>query len=322
LDGIYEKTINDARKAAEVHRQVRKYIQGWVQPGMKMIDIVEELESRVRLLVEANGLAQGTAFPTGCSLNHCAAHWTPNPGDKTVLQKSDVVKFDFGVHVNGRIIDSAWTMCFEEQYNPLLTAVRAATNAGIKTAGIDMRLGDIGAAIQEVMESHEVELGKKTYRVKCVKNLNGHTIDLYTIHGGKTVPCIKTQDNTKMEEHEFYAIETFGTTGSGTVRDDTDCSHYMKSKDAPLSKFVKHPGGRKLLTVIEKNFGGLAFCRRYLDRIGEKSHLVALSNLVREGFVDDYPPLVDSKGSFVAQFEHTMVLRGTHKEILSRGDDY
>ena len=33
----------------------------------------------------------------------------------------------------------------------------------VQEAGIDVRLGDVGAAIQEVMESHEVELGGKTF---------------------------------------------------------------------------------------------------------------------------------------------------------------
>jgi len=45
----------------------------------------------------------GLAFPTGCSLNHCAAHYTPNAGDKTVLQYDDVCKIDFGTHVNGKV---------------------------------------------------------------------------------------------------------------------------------------------------------------------------------------------------------------------------
>lgn len=72
---------------------------------------------------------------------------------------------DFGTQVNGRIIDSAFTVAFNPRYNPLLEAVREATNTGIKTAGIDVRLCDVGEAIQEVMESHEVELDGKTYQV-------------------------------------------------------------------------------------------------------------------------------------------------------------
>lgn len=42
----------------------------------------------------------GIAFPTGCSLNWVAAHWTPNAGDKTVLQYDDVMKLDFGTQVS------------------------------------------------------------------------------------------------------------------------------------------------------------------------------------------------------------------------------
>jgi methionyl aminopeptidase len=55
-------------------------------------------------------------------------------------------------------------------------------------------LSDIGAAIQEVMESYEVDIGGKTYRVKSVKNLNGHSIGPYHIHGGKSVPIVKNGD--------------------------------------------------------------------------------------------------------------------------------
>ena len=45
-----------------------------------MVDLCETLEDSVRQLIEANGLKAGVAFPTGCSLNHVAAHWTPNKG--------------------------------------------------------------------------------------------------------------------------------------------------------------------------------------------------------------------------------------------------
>jgi len=77
--------FNDLRQAAEVHRQVRMYAQRTIKPGMKMIDIVELIENATRALVEEEGLTRGIGFPTGVSLNHCAAHYTPNAGDKTGL---------------------------------------------------------------------------------------------------------------------------------------------------------------------------------------------------------------------------------------------
>jgi methionyl aminopeptidase len=48
-----------------------------------------------------NELQAGIGFPTGCSVNHVAAHYTPNPGDNTVLQYGDVMKVDFGTQIEG-----------------------------------------------------------------------------------------------------------------------------------------------------------------------------------------------------------------------------
>lgn len=309
------------RRAAEVHRQVRQYVQTIIKPGMKMIDIANIIESSVTKLVEADGLKSGFGFPTGLSLNNCAAHWTPNPGDKTILKEDDVLKVDFGVHVNGRIIDSAFTLTWNPRYDKLLEAVKEATNTGIKTAGIDVMLGEVGEAIQEVMESYEVELDGKVYPVKCIQNLNGHSILPYVIHGGKSVPIIKRYDPTRMEENEVFAIETFGSTGKGYVNEDLDCSHYHRLPDAPHVA-IRNNNTRALLSFINKTFDSLPFCRRWLEDGGQTRHLLSLKQLVDAGIVMDHPPLCDIKGSYTAQFEHTIVLKPTCKEILSRGDDY
>lgn len=82
------------------------------------------------------------------------------------------------------------------------------------------------------------------------------------------------------------------------------------------------PRAKHLLNVINENFGTLAFCRRWLDRLGESKYLMALKNLCDLGIVDPYPPLCDIKGSYTAQFEHTILLRPMCKEVVSRGDDY
>jgi hypothetical protein len=72
--------------------QVRAYIHKIAKPGILMTELCETLENSVRLLIKENGMEAGIAFPTGCSLNYVAAHWTPNAGDKTVLQYDDVMK--------------------------------------------------------------------------------------------------------------------------------------------------------------------------------------------------------------------------------------
>jgi methionyl aminopeptidase len=100
-----------------------------------------------------------------------------------VLQQGDVLKVDIGVHVKGRILDSAFTLIFEPTYEKLIEAVKAATDSGVRVsgaviisfevlliffyqpqeAGIDARLGELGAVIQETMESYEVEVNGKIY---------------------------------------------------------------------------------------------------------------------------------------------------------------
>lgn len=282
LDNLNSDFLNDYRHAAEVHRQTRQWAQRNIKPGQTLTEIANGIEDSVRALTGHQGLEEGDAliagmgFPTGLSINHCAAHYTPNAGNKMVLQQDDVMKVDIGVHVNGNIVDSAFTIAFNPQYDPLLEAVKAATNAGVREAGIDARVGEIGAVIQEVMESYEVEINGTTYPVKPIRNLNGHTILPYSIHGTKSVPIVKSNDMTKMEEGDVFAIETFGSTGNGYVHEDGEVSHYAKRRDAPKVD-LRLSSAKSLLNVINKNFGTLPFCRRYLDRLGQEKYLLGVS---------------------------------------------
>lgn len=155
---------------------------------------------------------------------------------------------------------------------------------------------------------------------------------------------MKNDDQTKMEEGEYFAIETFGSTGRGKVIEQGECSHYARMVDAPHvplryvflpdvewtqksrlfidSRLYRLTSAKSLLKSINKNFGTLPFCRRYLERAGESKYLLAvrssisrmpravltssiakqLNHLVSQGIVQDYPPLCDVRGSMTAQF--------------------
>lgn len=75
------------------------------------------------------------------------------------------------------------------------------------------------------------------------------------------------------------------------------------------------------LMLIDRADDLLDVCR-YLDRVGESKYQMALKSLCDNGVVTSYPPLCDQRGSYVAQFEHTIYLHPHKKEVLSRGDDY
>eukprot|EP00914_Ancora_sagittata_P019294 GHVO01038548.1.p1 GENE.GHVO01038548.1~~GHVO01038548.1.p1 ORF type:complete len:223 (-),score=28.16 GHVO01038548.1:88-708(-) len=205
-------------------------------------------------------------------------------------------------------------------YDPLIMASKEATQAGLKAAGIDAIFDEVGGVIEEVISSYEVEIKGKTYKVKPVRNLSGHTIEPYKIHAGKSLPIIANGDMSRMEEGEVYAIETFATTGKGFVNEDGECSHYARLPDVRPQLRLK--AAKSLLHGIDQHFGSLPFCRRWLDDIGMTRTGVCLKSLVDAGAVQDYPPLVDAPWSFVSQSEHTIVMRPTCKEVVSRGDDY
>lgn len=334
MERLSEDDYKDFRKAAMVHKQVRKYSQSQLKPGVNLFDFCQDLEDRVRILIEEQGPDQGMGFPCGVSINNVAAHFTPNPGDDPVIVKEgDVIKVDFGTQCHGNIIDCAYTVAFQEKFDPLLEAVKETTNLGLKMAGIDARLDEIGAAIEECMLSHEITLDGQTHQILPVANLSGHNMNKWMVHSGKSVPLVKGGEKIRMEEGEIFAIETFGSTGRGEVTDlEGQTSHYMVAEDGYAN--LRLESARKLLNHLKKTFKTLAFCPRFIDRPDggskflwgengrQKNYRGALKSLCDNGVVVPYPPLADIKGSYVAQWEHTVLLRPTCKEVVSRGDDY
>lgn len=97
---------------------------------------------------------------------------------------------------------------------------------------------------------------------------------------------------------------------------------------------IKNSKARVLYAHINKTFSSLAWCPRWLDRPDggsatihkqngkQENYQAALDYLCDQGIIDRYPPLVDIPNSYVAQYEHTLLLRPTCKEVLSRGDDF
>jgi methionyl aminopeptidase len=158
--------------------------------------------------------------------------------------------------------------------------------------------------MQEVMESYEIVLNNKTIPVKAVRNITGHNILRYKIHGDKQVPFVKTRTAQRMEEGDVFAIETFGTTGHGVLRDAAGVYGYGRNEHVG-SGGLRSPSAKALLRTIEENFGTLVFAKRYVERLpGVKNLELGMRELVRYRVVETYAPLVDTKGSYIAQFEH------------------
>ena len=106
--------------------------------------------------------------------------------------------------------------------------------------------------------------------------------------------CIFSRKINIFTKFFSFAIETFGSTGKGYVHDDMETSHYMKNFDLHDEHIpLRLARSKKLLNTINKNFGTLAFCRRWLDRLGESKYLMSLKDLCDKDIVTPYPPLCD-----------------------------
>ena len=314
----------DHMVSGQIHKKVRKYIKDdLLKPNVKLIDLANGIENKIKELTNydpANPLAGGVAFPTGLSVNQCAAHWTPNPGDTTqTLGTDDLIKIDWGVHVNGYITDGAFSFSFNDKFDPLIKASEEATHNAMKMAGPGASLGEIGKVTQEIIESYEIELDGKTVALKSIGDLSGHQIGRYQIHCGKPVPNVlweplMNNPMYKMREGEVYAIETFPSTGSGVINEDSNpnnCSHYMANYNNHLKYNDDIVNQSKYTVDMNSRFKTLAFCKRWMDneKMYDSSTQKKFENVVNEKMYEPYPPLYDSQtGAYVAQTEHTVFI--------------
>jgi methionyl aminopeptidase len=325
------------RKASVVHKIVRNEIRKKLIHDTKIKDLVEYTENRIISLLgyDRNTYFKqknpsGIAFPVGVSINDTIAHNSALLKDDRKIEEGDVVKFDFGVHVEGCIIDSAFTHIVgakeDDPYNELLNASKDATYSAIAMSGPDTRLYELSEVIEEIIKSYEVQVdyGIGTLDIVPVKGIGGHNILPYKIHGGKlilSVPDEEIQGNLKMESGEIYAIETYATTGSGVMTQEKDldlCSHYMVNSECKSKQFLKKNTAYK--SVMCRN--GLPFTLSWCDR-SHKKYSKDLANALTMGDITAYPVLKDSDpNSHVSQFEHTIRIRDSCVEIYSLGDDY
>jgi methionyl aminopeptidase len=323
--------IESLNIGSTIHKKVRKYLYPYLKPGITLLEIAKLIESKtIELSQNHNTINHGIGFPSSLSLNNCAAHFHPEYKSTIAFNQNDVLKIDFGVEINGWITDCAFTVCFDEKYDNLLTAVREATYTGIQNAGIDVRIGEWSAKIQEVMESYEIILNGKTHQIKSISNLCGHNIVNGIIHGGMILPAVnmkgKIDENYKFKEG-VYAIETFGSTGNNYAYEKGNSTLYRlnpKQEIVNLDQEVLN-----FYNNIDRQFKTLPFTDRYVQYYNS-NYKDYLKTLKHNNLILSYPPLcvepssiIDTKVDvYTAQYEHTIYIDENKKIIFTNGDDY
>ena len=289
-------------KAGKIAGDVREEVRKRSLLGMSLVEICN--------LVEGMSRQKGAepAFPCCVSVNSTAAHYSALLEREYVLKEGDIVKIDMGSHINGYLVDTAITVSYNPEHDSLVQAAEAALNAAIKAAKEDVPVGYVGKVIEDTA---------KSWGFKTISNLSGHSIEQYRIHAGVSIPNVWVSSESKLKTNTIYAIEPFLTVpeGAGYVVEGSAKPIYAMSSR-------KKTNDKRLDEVVDEIWNTrrtLPFTPRWYWEKFPKTELVKmLDKLVKMKVLRVYPNLIEAKGGFVAQFEHTIVPTSTGALVLTQ----
>lgn len=315
--------LENYEKAGKIAAKVRKQAAKKATAGMKVIDLVNWIESEIK------STGAGLSFPCNVSINQIAAHYTSPPNDDTVFCEGDIVKIDLGAEVDGYISDTAVTIIIEgnngdlvdEEGNPLkmpgrlddgnpnvsedeieerraiIDASSSALENVISIIKDGVSLEEIGRVVQETMNS-------KGYNP--IVNLSGHSLEQYNLHAGLSIPNYPEKSSVVLKEGDHVAIEPFATNGVGMVNDIPQHYIYSYLRTRPL----RQPDSKKLLNIIRDDYTYFPFAQRHLLNEGYDARSLnrAMRPLITSRSIYPYNALKEKTDGMVAQTEHTIIV--------------
>jgi methionyl aminopeptidase len=294
--------LEQFRKAGKIASQARAYGVSLMKPGASLFEVSEKIEENI---ISLGGLP---AFPVQISINEIAAHYCSDPEDKTVLKEGDLAKLDLGVHIEGYVADTAVTVDLskDSKYKDLVKASEEALQNAIKIIKPGITLREIGKTINDSIAK---------YGFSPIRNLGGHGVGKYAVHGPPSIPNVDNGDKTTLNEGDTVAIEPFATTGAGMIYEKDLSNIFMIIG----KKTARNLMTREVMKEIEK-FKGLPFTERWLVKKGISLAKVnfALRELDNLGILRSFPPLPDKNKGMVSQAEHTLIVTKDGCEVITQ----
>jgi methionyl aminopeptidase len=206
------KEIEKMRRAGQVVREVLELVRGHVKPGATTLDLEKVAEARLAELGVKAAFKGYHGFPCVLctSVNSEVVHGIPSA--KRVLKEGDIVSLDFGAVVNGYFGDAAITVPVGEKIDPktarLLQVTEASLRAAIAVVKPGATLGDVGFAVQKVVEAEGFSV---------VRDFVGHGIGVH-MHEDPQVPNFGVAGHgMKLRAGMVIAIEPMVNAGKADV---------------------------------------------------------------------------------------------------------
>jgi methionyl aminopeptidase len=286
----YEK----CREAGEILAQVRDEAAERVEVGVSHLEIAQWAEDKIK------ELGGKPAFPVNISIDEEAAHATPERDDDATFGE-EMVNLDIGVHVDGWLADTAVTVDLSGQ-DELAEAPAKALDAALDVAGPGVDVGQIGAAVEEVIEG---------YGYNPVVNLTGHGLGHWEQHTSPNIPNREVAQGATLNVGDVVAIEPFATDGRGKVQEGADEEIFALEREGS----VRNRQTRQVLEQITEEYRTLPFAARWLDSPRAE---MALRRLKQQDIVHGYPVLKEQDGAYVSQKEHTVIITEDGCEVTTR----
>ena len=204
--------IEKMRRAGRVVREVLELVRSLVKPGATTLDLEKAAEARLTELGVKAAFKGYHGFPCVLctSVNSEVVHGIPS--SKRVLKQGDIVSVDFGVVVDGYYGDAAVTVPVGEigaDAARLLAVTEKSLQAGIAVVRPGATLGDVGAAVQGVVEAEGFSV---------VRDFVGHGIGVH-MHEDPQVPNFgQAGHGMKLRKGMVIAIEPMVNAGKPDVR--------------------------------------------------------------------------------------------------------
>ncbi|KAA9407949.1 type II methionyl aminopeptidase [Haloarcula sp. CBA1131] len=286
----YEK----CREAGEILAQVRDEAAERVEVGVSHLEVAQWAEDKIK------ELGGKPAFPVNISIDEEAAHATPERDDDATFGE-EMVNLDIGVHVDGWLADTAVTVDLSGQ-DELAEAPAEALDAALDVAGPGVDVGQIGAAVEDVIEG---------YGYNPVVNLTGHGLGHWEQHTSPNIPNREVAQGATLNVGDVVAIEPFATDGHGKVQEGADEEIFALEREGS----VRNRQARQVLEQITEEYRTLPFAARWLDSPRAE---MALRRLKQQDIVHGYPVLKEQDGAYVSQKEHTVIITEDGCEVTTR----
>src|ERR1041384_4424322 len=205
--------LEKMKRSGRIVRQVLDSVKSMVKPGITTMDLEKAAEKQIKDLGAKPAFKGYYVYPCVLctSVNQEIVHGIPSA--KRMLKDGDIVSIDCGVVLEGYFGDAAITVPVGQTLAPelkkLLDVTEKSLYRGIEAARIGNTVGDVGEAVQELVEANGFSV---------VREFVGHGIGT-RLHEDPQVPNYGVRGHgAQLREGMVLAIEPMVNAGHPGAR--------------------------------------------------------------------------------------------------------